>query len=154
MLTQDCLLNRLFRLRSKKALKFRVTGLCAGNSPVTGVFPTQMASNTENVSIWWRHHGKTWPEQIEHRWDFPLYSMCMLLHVGSHMIPRIGTYYSNTKTHFVSSPSNPGKEHIIYLRRSCKKTDRKSLCIERASAPQSASMTRMGSSTLCSVLKP
>ena len=35
----------------------RVTGLCAGNSPVTGEFPAQMASNAENVSIWWRHHG-------------------------------------------------------------------------------------------------
>ena len=23
---------------------------------VTGEFPAQMASNTENVSIWWRHH--------------------------------------------------------------------------------------------------
>ena len=27
------------------------------NSPVTGEFPAQMASNAENVSIWWRHHG-------------------------------------------------------------------------------------------------
>ena len=27
-----------------------VTGLCAGNSPVTGEFPAQMASNAENVS--------------------------------------------------------------------------------------------------------
>ena len=34
-----------------------ITGLCAGNSPVTGEFPAQMASNTENVSIWWRHHA-------------------------------------------------------------------------------------------------
>ena len=25
-------------------------------SPVTGEFPAQMASNAENVSIWWRHH--------------------------------------------------------------------------------------------------
>ena len=30
--------------------------LCAGNSPVTGEFPAQRASNTENASIWWRHH--------------------------------------------------------------------------------------------------
>ena len=29
----DCLFNRLFRSRSKKASKLRVTGLCAGNSP-------------------------------------------------------------------------------------------------------------------------
>ena len=41
----DCLLNCLFKYRSKKTSKLCVTGLCA-----------QMASNTENVSIWWRHH--------------------------------------------------------------------------------------------------
>ena len=29
----DCLLNRLFRRRSKKISKLRVTGLCVGNSP-------------------------------------------------------------------------------------------------------------------------
>ena len=52
----DCLLNRLFRGRSKKTSKPRVTGLCVGNSPGTGEFPAQMGSNAENVSIWWRHH--------------------------------------------------------------------------------------------------
>ena len=51
-----CLLNHLFRRRSKKTSKLRVTGLCVGNSPGTGEFPTQMASNTENVSIWLRPH--------------------------------------------------------------------------------------------------
>ena len=30
----------------------------AGNSPGTGEFPAQMASNAANVSIWWRHHGQ------------------------------------------------------------------------------------------------
>ena len=50
------LLNRSFRPRSKQTSKLRVTGLCMGNSPVTGEFPAQMASNAENVSIWWRHH--------------------------------------------------------------------------------------------------
>ena len=45
------------RRRSKKTPKLRVTGLCVGNSPVTDEFPAQRASNTENVSIWWRHHG-------------------------------------------------------------------------------------------------
>ena len=52
-----CLLNRLFRRRSKKTSKLRVTGLCVGNSPGTGEFPAQRASYAENVSIWWRHHG-------------------------------------------------------------------------------------------------
>ena len=38
-----------------KTSELRVTGLCVGNSPETGEFPAQMASNAENVSIWWRH---------------------------------------------------------------------------------------------------
>ena len=63
-----CLLNRLFRRKSKKTSKLRVTGLCAGNSSGTGEFPAQMASYAENVSIWWRHHdikhanGPLWGE--------------------------------------------------------------------------------------------
>ena len=52
----DCLFTRLFRCRSKKTSKLRITGLCVGNSPVTGEFSAQMASNAENVTIWWRHH--------------------------------------------------------------------------------------------------
>ena len=40
----------------KKKSKLRISGLCEGNSPVTGEFPSQRASNVENVSIWWRHH--------------------------------------------------------------------------------------------------
>ena len=40
----------------RKHQQLCVTGLCAGNSPVTGEFPAQRASNAENVSIWWRHH--------------------------------------------------------------------------------------------------
>ena len=50
------------------AIASEITTLAfAGNSPVTGEFPAQMASNAENVSIWWRHHG-TVPTQ---RWKFP-----------------------------------------------------------------------------------
>ena len=54
----DCLRNCLFRCRSKKTSKLHITGLCEGNSPVTGEFATQRASNAENVFIWWRHHKK------------------------------------------------------------------------------------------------
>ena len=54
----DCLLDRWFRRRSKKTSKLRVTGLCAGNSPGTGEFPAQMASNAEKGFIWWRHVPK------------------------------------------------------------------------------------------------
>ena len=54
----DRLPKPLFRRRSRKTSKLRVTGLCEANSPVTGEFPAQRASNAENVSIWWRHHEK------------------------------------------------------------------------------------------------
>ena len=50
----DCLLNRLFRCRSKKSSKLRVTCLFEGNSQETCEFPAQRASNAENVSNWWR----------------------------------------------------------------------------------------------------
>ena len=56
----NCALNRLFRrgsTRSKRSPKLRATGLCEGNSLVTGEFPAQRASNADNVSSWCRHHG-------------------------------------------------------------------------------------------------
>ena len=43
----------------KKKSKLCVTGLCEGNSLVTGEFPTQRAYNAENVSIWWRHYDRS-----------------------------------------------------------------------------------------------
>ena len=52
---QSYLLNRWLRRQSKKTSKLRATGLCVGNLPGTGEFPALMASNAENVSIWWRH---------------------------------------------------------------------------------------------------
>ena len=45
----------------KKTSKLRVTGLCAENSPGTGAPPAQMASDAENVSIWWRHDAQASP---------------------------------------------------------------------------------------------
>ena len=52
----ECLLNPLFRHRSKKISKLHVTGLCEGNSLVTCEFPAQRASKAEKVSILWCHH--------------------------------------------------------------------------------------------------
>ena len=65
---RHCLLNRLFERRSKKTSKLRVTGLCAWNSPGTGEFPAQIASNAVNVSIWWRHHGSAHPGRTWAPW--------------------------------------------------------------------------------------
>ena len=52
----DCLLNCLFRRRSKETSKLHITGLCERNSAVTGELPAQRVSSSETVSIWWRHH--------------------------------------------------------------------------------------------------
>ena len=54
--------SRLFTLpfiqaQIKETSKLCFTDLCVGNSPVTGEIPAQRASNAENVSILWRHHG-------------------------------------------------------------------------------------------------
>ena len=49
----ECLLNSMFRHRSKKRSKLHVTGLYEGNPLVMGGFPSQRASNIENASIWW-----------------------------------------------------------------------------------------------------
>ena len=60
------------RRRPKKTPKHCVTGLCAGNSPVTGKLPAQRASNAENVSIWWRHHGIMGPFESIDKWLVPI----------------------------------------------------------------------------------
>ena len=48
--------STFIHVQIKEKLKLCVTGLCAGYSPGTGVFPAQMGSDAENVSIWWRHN--------------------------------------------------------------------------------------------------
>ena len=45
MASQMISLSRSFGRRSKK-------------TSVTDEFPAQMATNAENVSIWWRHHDE------------------------------------------------------------------------------------------------
>ena len=78
----DCLLKRLFRRRWKKISKLCVTGLCARNSPGTGEFPVQMASNSENVSIGWRHHVKwrssVWIAMTKSAAVYDIFSFCTL----------------------------------------------------------------------------
>ena len=73
----DYLLNRLFRRRSKKTSKLRVTRLCVGNSPGTSEFPAQMASYAENVSIWWRHHA-VHPMKLQTSASFETTDQCIL----------------------------------------------------------------------------
>ena len=57
-----CLLKRLLRCRSKWTSKLRVTGLCAGNSPVNS--PDKCAVTRKSVSLWWRQHAiSRWPTE-------------------------------------------------------------------------------------------
>ena len=94
----DCILNRLFRRRSKKTSKLRVTGLCAGNSPVPGEFPAQMASNAENVSIWRRYHVHTalsifrcYVSSNSNQYLF-LSSSCFIMYIGARFIRILNLY--------------------------------------------------------------
>ena len=70
-----CLLYRLFRRRAKKTSKLRVTGLCEGNSAVTGEFPAQRSVMRKMFRG--SHNGDFRIRQdfhifIGHRW-FPWY---------------------------------------------------------------------------------
>ena len=69
----------------RKQSKLRIRGLCAGNSPVTA----QVASNAENISIWWRHH-----ESIVHRFE---YLSCHLIYISIYSL----RFNVMTKEHFI-----------------------------------------------------
>ena len=59
----DCLLNRMFRHRSKKTSKLCVTGLCEGNDRWPVKYPTQWANIMENddvIMIYIYGIGGTW----------------------------------------------------------------------------------------------
>ena len=52
----DFVLNCMFRRRSKKASKLRVTGFCEGISPVSGEFPSQRPVTRKIFPLRWRHN--------------------------------------------------------------------------------------------------
>ena len=91
-----CSLNRSFRRKSKKTSKLLVTGLCV----VTGEFPAQMASNAENVSIWWGHHACGLYKIVDIMFQFKwlkgyIYSSCYYHYqIGSIHPPPLLSYIS------------------------------------------------------------
>ena len=100
------LFTQLFiQAQSKNTSKLLVTGFCEGNSPVTGEFPPQRASNAENVSAWWRHHGCHIPQSgypsflgfhAEYRISPKISKDPFYLH-GLHLIPAsIGNHMAKT----------------------------------------------------------
>ena len=127
----DCLFNRLFRRRSKKTSKLRVTGLCRGKSPVTGGFPAQRTSNAGNVSIWWRHH-EHWSIDMISLQEDQFHLTCMLSSWASWWGSRLYIWYPRKLPLLTISrlwrycgPSNymfiffcPGVHHEYFLRSS------------------------------------
>ena len=103
----DGVLHRLFRRRSQKTSKLRVTGICEGNSSVTGEFPSQRASNVENVSIWWHHHvvaltkisnlipveGRTWA-----KYYYSYIYVAVISHPCSAFYPNVANLWQLQKT--------------------------------------------------------
>ena len=78
----DCLLNRLFRRRSKNTSKLRVTGLCAGNSPGTGEFPAHWPATRKcfhlMTSSWWEIDCGTivtFINILDYRWEISQHSV-------------------------------------------------------------------------------
>ena len=98
----NCLLNRLFRRRSKKTSKLRITGLCVGNSlgpvnsphmwPVTWkIFPFDDLILTLEILA------------VSHTWyNSSLYCYCMIWNYSDHLI-RI---WMTAKGDFFQSNSN------------------------------------------------
>ena len=88
----------LFKRRSKKISKLRVTGLCEGNSPVTGEFPTQRASNAEKsfhvMTSLWRMSGRGIAS-----WSAPCsWTVAMIIIIGTDWIWRFQIHWCKTGT--------------------------------------------------------
>ena len=95
----DCLLNRLFRCRSKKTPKLCVTGFCWENSPVTGELPAQMVSNAEKFPFDFVFMGWT---------SLPIFSpvaitneTTILLENHQFALSRFPTYFSTQIAFFI-----------------------------------------------------
>ena len=108
----DCLLNRLLKHRSKKQPKLRVTVLCEGNSPVTGEFPAQRASNAENVSIWWRHRVSQQGRTLQNK------KLTQLPVCPAHLFKRFAWKSNFDKQTYITTTKNEKKiikKTLIYL---------------------------------------
>ena len=106
-----CLLNRLFRRRSKKTSKLRVTGLCVGNSPgpvnsphkgpvTRKMFPFDdvitlltilRAVLKSRLSTWYNHRPlctSQWHQSVSNHWQYD-YLFNSLLRLTTKNIPKL-----------------------------------------------------------------
>ena len=115
----QCLLSRLFRHRSRKTSKLRVTGFCEGNSPVTSEFPAQRSSNTES------HHAPEIPLKLSPSFIRPYHFVCQLMyfcpehncHSLEHreFIKRIYNWESSHKKNSCGTSFQDGSRVVIIL---------------------------------------
>ena len=75
----------------RETSKLRVTGLCAGNSPVTGEFPAQRTSTAGKVSIWWRHHVQCAGYKFAWNWSYQLASIILVVNKDLRMLTILST---------------------------------------------------------------
>ena len=84
----ECLLNRLFRRRSKKTSKLHVTGLCVGNSPGPvnsphkGPVTRKMFPFVDVIMLWWE------PPVTDSPYKGPAVRQALLCH-GSILVFRV-----------------------------------------------------------------
>ena len=94
---------------------------CAGNSPVTGDFPAQKASNAKNASIWWCHHDdgnieSVWIKFLQtHRCMTNIYvchlSVCLFsMHTSRLTANHV---YSQFQVIYILRPACTGCIHIV-----------------------------------------
>ena len=69
--------------------------LC-GEFTGTGKFPAQMASNAENVSIWWRHHERNWITSVSGESHWYIHRCWFLCLSVSKFMENVSTYYDAT----------------------------------------------------------
>ena len=110
---RDCLLSRLFWHRTKKTSKLRATGRCAGNSPVTGEFPAQRASNAEIFPFDDAIMVGTKHTTLRNSASVSWLDSCTVLLVGAHIRPKAHINIGDV----VKFVSNSSKTHIS--RKSC-----------------------------------
>ena len=90
----EYLFNRLFRCRSKKTLKLRVTGRCKGTHRRPVDSPHKVPVTRKFVSIWWRHYESQPDNKAQHKeW----YARYQIIDTHNYFLWYIHPYVGNLK---------------------------------------------------------
>ena len=84
---------------------------------VTGGFPTQMASMTENVSIWWRHHvlGQCWKPLMQEALPCPdvILETMFTYHQWGLILITWGQYHKRNPSHQLLDLFSISRIHVF-----------------------------------------